>query len=476
MNGLSINLPTDINEIRKEHRSLELRAKKKIDLSFDSLFGVTHLTLTAAVTIFFAITTRDIGQTIVVFFAYIYIPGMIASAIVAGLLSFAVGERLERYLENRRVISPWYERYQYLDTYLSEYDTAENLRLAEERRIQLQKLAEEKQIRLQPVSNEIQLIRNEVNKIEEVITVSENVIWRKRKWYSEYRKYEDAIGECIPKLEDFRSQSQLIRAKFGQLAEEVSYEFDVLSRRISLLTQRCQSVLEKMESMKDWTPPIQTRSPSRRPTIFSTVQSTETRTTGQPSQVQTFFSSDIEDNEIKQPVVVPMPQPPKPRELNRKLENIPFANYIGAAEAMMKIGEIGEIIVLHYELKRVEEETGLPSLGKVIRVSEESNRFGYDIESFSEDNKVFIEVKSTSGEFWKDFFLSENERRAMENLGERYWLYRIFELSKEDGSAKLSIFRGKAEIEATFELEATNYKFVAKTDFTDEHTLPFEAL
>ncbi len=103
----------------------------------------------------------------------------------------------------------------------------------------------------------------------------------------------------------------------------------------------------------------------------------------------------------------------------------------------MSIGELGEVVALHYEIRRVESETGFSSVGKVMRVSEQTDSAGYDIESFSQGDKVFIEVKSTSGGFWTDFFLTANEERVMKNLGEKYWLYRIFELSKDDGSAKL---------------------------------------
>jgi len=476
MNGLSIKQDSDINESRKEYQSLKWRAEKKID-TFDYLFWIVHLLLILAVTTFVGFRTYNISLTILAALASGYIPGMIVSVIVTLLLDHAIGKRFERYLDNRRLTSTWYQRFEYLSTFIPEYEEAEKIRLAEEKRVQLQRLAEEKRIRLQPVSNEIQRISDEVEKIEEVIKASENVIWRKRKWYAEYREYEDAIEECIPMLDDFESQGRLVKTKFAQLAEEVSYEFYALSRKISGLKQRCQSVLAKMQGMKDWTPPVQTRSSSRTARNTITFPSTPipTRPSDQLLPLPSLVTSNSALSEVQQPVVVSPPQPPKRREFNA-LKKIPFEDYVGMAKAKMAIGELGEIVVLHYELRRVEEETGLPSLGMVVRVSEQSDNLGYDIESFSEDDKVYIEVKSTSGGFWKDFFLSANERRMMDKLEERYWLYRIFDLSKEDGSAKLSIFRGKAEIEATFELEPTNYKFVAKNDFTGESTLPFEEL
>ncbi|MEO6050156.1 MAG: DUF3883 domain-containing protein [Pyrinomonadaceae bacterium] len=406
MKGLSINPDTDIKEIRKEYQSLKWRAEKKID-SFDSLlWWIVHPTLTLAVTIFFAIRTRDIGQTFLAAVVYGYIPGMFASMIVTGLLSLAIGKRFGQYLENRRLTSAWYQRYQYLRTYIPEYEEAEKIRLAEEKRI-----------RLLPVRTEIRLIGGEVGKIEEVVKASENVIWRKRKWYSEYREYEDAIEECIPMLEGLENQGNLTRARFDELAEEASYEFYSLFRHISGLRQRCELVLAKMQGMKDWTPPVRTRT---RPVRNSTgadfqvprVQSSSPASSHRPPLV----ANDDRQTVVQQPVVVAPPQPPERRVLNRELKKIPFEDYVGAAKAKMTIGDLGEVVALHYEIRRVEAETGVSSLGKVTRVSEYTDGVGYDIESFSQNEKVFIEVKSTSGSFWTDFYLSANERRVMNNL------------------------------------------------------------
>lgn len=464
MKGLSINPDADINEIRKEYRSLKCRAEKTID-SFESLLWIVHPILTLAVTTFVAFRTFNLGKTFLAAVVYGYIPGMFASMIVTGLLHLAIGKRFGHHLENRRLTSLWYQRYQYLRTYIPEYEEAENLRLAEEKRN-----------RLQPVRNEIQRIHGEFKKIDEVVKASENIIWRKRKWYPEYREYQDAIEECIPRLEELERQGQLERARFGPLAEETSYEFYGLFKYISALRQRCRSVLTKMTGMKDWTPPVQTRTPPKRDTTTSAAHPTGTHTADQSPQVPSSVANNTRENEVKQPVVVPPPQPPKRRVLNRELKKIPFEDYVGAAKAKMTIGELGEVVVLHYEVRRVEAETGAPSLGKVTRISEQTDSLGYDIESFSQGDKVFIEVKSTSGSFWTDFFLTANERRVMNDLGEKYWLYRIFALSKEDGSAKLSIFRGKAEIDASFELEAANYKMNPKTNSTGNGTLPFETL
>lgn len=466
MGRLSINQDVTISEIRTEYRSLKWRAEKKID-SFESLLWIVHSILSVGVIVLVALRTHDLGQTFLAAVIYGYIPGLFASMIVTGLLHLAIGKRFGHYLENRRLESSWYQRYQYLKDYIPAYDEAEKLRLAEEKRV-----------RLQPVRNAVQQIRDNVEKANEVIRTAENILWRKRKWYREYREYEKGIEGCIPGLEELEREGQLARAKFGPLAEEASYEFYNLFRKISDSEQRCRSLLLKIQGMKDWTPPVRTYAPrnavsesgnsvprpSRNPSIGNTPQ----------SPTPSIIPNTSHISEIKEPVVVLPPEPPKRRVLNRELKKIPFEDYVGAAKAKMSIGELGEVVALHYEIRRVESETGFSSVGKVTRVSEQTDSAGYDIESFSQGDKVFIEVKSTSGGFWTDFFLTANEERVMKNLGEKYWLYRIFELSKDDSSAKLSIFRGTAEIDASFELEAANYKFNPKSNVNG--TLPFERL
>lgn len=449
MKKLSVNPNGDINEIRKEYQSLKLRAGKTID-SFDLLFWIVHPVLTLAVTVFFAFRTLDLRQTLIAAVVYGYIPGVIASAVVTGLLDLAIGKRCRDYLESRRLTSSWYQKYQYLRSYIADYDEAEKLSLEEERRV-----------RLQPVRDEVKRICNQVEEVNNHIRSSENTIWRKRKWYPEYREYEGNIETCISKLEDLREKGQLAKAKFGLLAEEMSYEFNSLFGQISNSRLRCHSVLGKMQGMKDWTPPVRTRTRAERDST-----TTEVRRPRVSSRQTT----------IQQPVVVTPPQPPKRRVLTRQLKKIPLEDYLGAAMAKMTIGELGEVVALHYEIRRVEAETGVSFHGTVSRVSEHTDSVGYDIESFSQGEKVFIEVKSTSGSFWTDFYLSANERQVMNKLDEKYWLYRIFDLSKEDGSAKLSIFRGKAEIDASFELEAANYKFSPKTTSNGNGTLSYETL
>ena len=462
MKGLSINPDQDIRQIRKEFNSLETRANQKVD-SWNVIFLCVHPVWTLAVVTYVAATSHDIWLAFFAVICSIYIPGIVVSTLLSGILDWAFGKRIERYVYEQRTTRRWYERYLYLRDYLAAFDEEERLRVEEERRDQ----AEAKRVRLLPVRDAIQQIRSQLTIGSESLNTLEATYRRKQKWYPEYRSDEEAIAAALERLGSLKDQTNIVQAKFGDVAEEVSGELLGLSISISTLGKRCESLLEKMKLMRDWTPPSRT---SR-----TTIQSGPTRENRDANLqgTHTPINSDtIEPRpgvvQASPRIIVPLaevvvpPPPPKRRVLNRELKKIPFEDYVGRAAAQMATGDLGEIVALHYEIRRVEAEMGFPATGVVRRVSAETDTLGYDIESFSQGEKVFVEVKSTTGSFWSDFFLSSNEREVMERLGERYWLYRIFELSKIDASAKLSIFRGKTEIEASFELEPVSFRLKGK--------------
>jgi len=476
MKGLSIKSDDNIEGIRKEYESLKWRATSEIDSS-ESLLWIVHSILTVIVIIIVAVKTHSIVSTFVAAVGYGYLPGLIASLIVSGILDAIVGERFERYLKNRRLTRTWYQRYLELGEQIADHDEAKKVRLEQERRHE----AEAKRLRLLPLHNAIWEINVQLREYETLVRDLDYFFRRKKKWYSEYRPFEENIDQCVERLSDLVSESQRLEEKFEALARESPTSFPYLFNSIFLTQANFKSLLAKMQSMKNWTPPIRTATPK------STVRE-PTTPPSQPPRMSASRSTIVESersekeydfslpNNIKQPIVVMPPAPPKRRILNRQLKKIPFQDYVGAAQAKMTIGELGEVVVLHYEVRRVQEESGRFGTHRVRRVSEESDSFGYDIESFSQGEKVYIEVKSTSGPFWTDFFLTANERNVMKELGEKYWLYRIFELSKEDGSAKLSVFRGKSEIDLSFEMEAANFKITPKGMVTADDSFQFTSL
>jgi hypothetical protein len=103
-------------------------------------------------------------------------------------------------------------------------------------------------------------------------------------------------------------------------------------------------------------------------------------------------------------------------------------NYIVEAVRNTKLGNHGEDLVVVYEQEILRAAKRADLAKKVRRVSIEDDSFGYDIESFMEDgSRKFIEVKSTTSTVDANvpFFVTENERQKMKELGDRYFVYRL---------------------------------------------------
>lgn len=475
MKELSIRPDQNIEAIREEFASLKRRATEPIE-ALPILFFPVHIVFALTITAVVAVNSRELPTTLfAVAIAWIY-PGPIVSVILALILAGVVGSWLERTLTKRRLTRDWYHRYIYLKQIVSELDEAERLRTEEEKHRQ----DEARRIRLLPLQMAVADYRKQVDAVSLIVSNIESVLQRKRKWYDEYRGYEESIEQCLFELNELKGESRELGILFAELSKEAPFLLRVLVDSIEHYQNRCESLLIRIQSLKDWTPPVRrTVRTSNRERTGAIRQRILIPGSPRPSIIQSEDSSEAYDfshpETIQQPILVAPPKPPKRRVLNKQLKKIPFEDYVGAAKLKMETGELGEIIALHYEIRRVEEETGRSGDGQVRRVSEESDSYGYDIESYSQGETVYIEVKSTTGTFDTDFFLTANERNVMKEKRENYWLYRIFELSKEDGSAKLSVFRGRSEIEASFELEPTNYRMNPKESASDG-MLPFDIL
>jgi hypothetical protein len=98
-----------------------------------------------------------------------------------------------------------------------------------------------------------------------------------------------------------------------------------------------------------------------------------------------------------------------------------------------ELGARGEEFVVATEKRRL-KDAGRPDLAeKVVWSSKEvGDGLGYDIESFGDDGEViFIEVKATNRGKSAAFFLTSTELSVSEKMGQRYRLYRVFNLSED---------------------------------------------
>lgn len=119
-------------------------------------------------------------------------------------------------------------------------------------------------------------------------------------------------------------------------------------------------------------------------------------------------------------------------------------------------GNRGEEIVIRIEKDKL-IAAGRPDLADGVEWKAKIvDGLGYDIESWETDNdgkneqKIFIEVKSTSAGELEPFFISANEVRVSKEKGDAYYIYRVYGL-KPSGST-VGYYRICGDVERNFEL------------------------
>lgn len=174
---------------------------------------------------------------------------------------------------------------------------------------------------------------------------------------------------------------------------------------------------------------------------------------------QLILDFENSENQLEEIETLPKIKDIKPR---RTFEGIVKASpivYHEIADKKMNIGEKGELLVFGYEIKRIINEEGIEFVKKLEHTSKEKgDGFGYDIRSIENLEEVFIEVKTTTGEFWNNLFFTQNERDKMEKIGSKYYLYRVFHFDEKKSTGKLYIFRGADEIMTYCKFSPTHYK------------------
>lgn len=122
------------------------------------------------------------------------------------------------------------------------------------------------------------------------------------------------------------------------------------------------------------------------------------------------------------------------------------------------LGEMGELSVIKWEEKRL-KQVGLPHLAARIKhVSKtEGDGAGYDIESFNSDNTIrYIEVKTTEYSINTPYHISINELLCSEQLGNNYFLYRVYNFNRKLGSGNVHVVNGNVSNHS--DLEPTKYR------------------
>jgi len=154
----------------------------------------------------------------------------------------------------------------------------------------------------------------------------------------------------------------------------------------------------------------------------------------------------------------PLEEAPNQRARLPRHKSIKISNSLRAQinEKKFRIGWLGELAVLEFEADRISAE--VRSEGReIIHTSTINDAAGYDIQSWDGADKIYIEVKTTVGDFWSNLYFTQNELDSMKALDTKYCLYRVCNFNIESGEGDLFIYRGADLILDTFEFNSKVY-------------------
>lgn len=175
------------------------------------------------------------------------------------------------------------------------------------------------------------------------------------------------------------------------------------------------------------------------------------------SRVSRGDRDSIEPSQVNRADIIRKNQPLRPSSVK--------VNRYELNSRRIQVGEAGEEIVVTYEKQKL-EGLKLDKLAlQVDRVSiSQGDGLGYDIISFDENgSQIYIEVKTTTKNEYEPIFFTPNELQVMNELKEKYYVYRIYDLSFDSEKFELNIYKGE-EIPNIFKLEASQFKARLKTD------------
>lgn len=121
----------------------------------------------------------------------------------------------------------------------------------------------------------------------------------------------------------------------------------------------------------------------------------------------------------------------------------PKVDYLAQEAMNQALGLNGEKHVVNYEKARLIFAGQETLADKIEHISLEDDRVGYDIHSYNTNGKDrFIEVKTTNYDRYRQFYISPNELKVSQKLGQDYHLYRVFNFK---ASPKLFISQGSLD-------------------------------
>lgn len=135
-------------------------------------------------------------------------------------------------------------------------------------------------------------------------------------------------------------------------------------------------------------------------------------------------------------------------------------DFQGKAKEQKDLGDKGEELVKQREIEFLKEKN-LHDKAALVNIVQDGK--GYDVYSFDElGNEKFIEVKTTTGNEYAPFFLSENEIDFMRLNENRYCIYRVYNFNEENNFAEFYELSGN--IESQLLMKPTQYRVLIKKE------------
>lgn len=131
----------------------------------------------------------------------------------------------------------------------------------------------------------------------------------------------------------------------------------------------------------------------------------------------------------------------------KKVSKVVKIDYIEEQRYKVELGLLGEKLVCKYE-----HEQGY----KIKHVSLKDDSLGFDIETYANGLSKFIEVKTTTGNIDKPFYISKNELDFLKTHQDTAYIYRVYNYKFKTNSADLYIISAK-EFLAVHELDCISY-------------------
>ena len=107
----------------------------------------------------------------------------------------------------------------------------------------------------------------------------------------------------------------------------------------------------------------------------------------------------------------------------------PLPNFLELESRNRSIGDLGELLVLHQEERRLRDAGRSALAARIEHVAASHAGHGYDIASFEANGEPrLIEVKTTQFSAHTPIFISRNEVRVSEDCGSSYMLARVYDV------------------------------------------------